>query len=79
MLTWIGRRSYAMYLIHILCINVVAARLRITSGPRALLAFFAATALTLLTAEILYRVVERPARSLGRAWLAQRHERAQAM
>ena len=30
---WIGRRSYSMYLVHVLCLNVFESRVRINSGP----------------------------------------------
>ena len=73
-LRWMGQRSYGMYLVHVLCLNVVEARTRATSLSRALLLFVAGVALTAAAAEVLYRVVEEPARRWGRAWLARRGE-----
>ena len=73
-LVWLGRRSYSMYLIHVLALNVVESKFPITSGLRAALALFAAYALTALGADILYRLIEQPARNVARAWLTRHHE-----
>ena len=74
-LRWFGRRSYAMYLVHILCLNAIEVRIQITSAWRALFAFLVAVALTAGVAEFLYRAIEKPARDFGRAWIARRPER----
>ena len=73
-LRWMGRRSYGMYLVHVLCLNVMEARVQATSLSRALVLFVAGVALTAGAAEVLYRVVEEPARRWGRGWLARRGE-----
>ena len=78
-LRWMGRRSYGMYLVHVLCLNVVEARVQATSPGRALLLFAGGLALTLGAAEVLYRTVEHPVRAWGRRWLARRGEVARAV
>ena len=71
---WIGRRSYSMYLVHVLCLNAVEAKVRIDSGLRAAGALAIAFCLTAGVAEILYRLVEQPTRRYGRAFLWRRNE-----
>ena len=71
---WLGRRSYSMYLIHVLCLNVFESRVRINSGARAAGVLAAAFCLAAAAAEVLYRLIEQPARRYGRAYLARRNE-----
>ena len=78
-LRWIGRRSYGMYLVHVLCLNVVEARVQATSVSRALILFVGGVALTVVVAEVLYRVVEAPVRAWGRGWLVRRGEIGRAV
>ena len=78
-LRWMGRRSYGMYLVHVLCLNVVEARVRATSVGRALVLFVAGVVLTAGVAEVLYRLVEAPSRAWGRKWLARRGEVSRAL
>ena len=73
-MVWVGRRSYAMYLVHVLCLNAVEAKISITSGARAAAALAVAFCLAAAMAEVLYRFVEQPARSCGRAFLLRRNE-----
>ncbi len=73
-MVWLGRRSYSMYLVHVLCLNAVEAKFRIDSGPRAAMALAAAFCLAAAFAEVLYRLVEQPARQYGRALLMRRQE-----
>jgi peptidoglycan/LPS O-acetylase OafA/YrhL len=73
-LVWIGRRSYSMYLIHILCLNIITDHIHIDSGWRAALALTLAFALTALVADLLYRLIEQPCRNYGRRYLASRNE-----
>ena len=73
-LVWLGRRSYSMYLVHVLALNVIESKFPITSGLRAALALAAAYALAALAADILYRLIEQPARNRARAWLTRHHE-----
>ena len=78
-LMWLGRRSYAMYLVHVLCLNVIETKVQIDSGLQAAIAWTLAVALTAAAAEILYRTVEKPARQFGRRYLARHHEIAAAI
>ena len=78
-LRWMGRRSYGMYLVHVLCLNLVEARVQATSLSRALVLFVSGVVLTAGVAEVLYRLVEEPARVWGRGWLARRGEVARAV
>ena len=64
-LAWLGRRSYAMYLVHILCLNALEARVHIDTGWKAVAVLAAAYALSALAAELLYRTIEQPARQWG--------------
>ncbi len=73
-LVWIGRRSYAMYLLHVLCLNLIYDRIAIDTGWRAALALTLAFTLTALAAELLYRLIEQPFRNYGRRYLARRNE-----
>ncbi len=73
-LVWLGRRSYSMYLVHVLALNVFENRFPVTSGLRAGIVLASAYALAALAADILYRFIEQPARNLARAWLARHHE-----
>lgn len=66
-LAWLGRRTYAIYLIHTLAINateVVLARLGASQG--AMLLFVCAYPLSIAAAWLLGIVVERPCIALGR-------------
>ncbi len=78
-LRWMGRRSYGMYLVHVLCLNALEARVQATSPGRAVVLFVGGVALTLGVAEVLYRVVEHPVRAWGRRWLARRGEVGRAV
>ncbi len=73
-LVWLGRRSYSMYLVHVLCLNAVESRVGIDSMAKAAGVLAVAYSLTALCAEALYLLVEQPARSFGRRWLARRQE-----
>jgi peptidoglycan/LPS O-acetylase OafA/YrhL len=74
-LRWLGDRSYAIYLWH-WPICVFTAGL-LTSGTSLFLVVALRVALTLLVADLSFRLVEHPIRtgSLGRAWARLRAER----
>jgi peptidoglycan/LPS O-acetylase OafA/YrhL len=76
---WLGKRSYSMYLVHVLCLNVFEAWVRVDSGWKAAAVLALSYGLTALVAEGLYRVVEVPVRRVGRRWLARRGEIAAAI
>jgi peptidoglycan/LPS O-acetylase OafA/YrhL len=78
-MVWLGKRSYSMYLVHVLCLNVFEARISINSGWKAAAVLAASYALTALVAEALYHTVESPARRFGRSWLERRGEVAVAI
>ncbi len=67
-LTYIGRRSYGIYLMHILCANAIS-KLPAFNRPGALNAFslyFAVVAASVAIAEVLFRTIESPFTALGR-------------
>ena len=78
-LVWLGRRSYGMYLLHILSYNVIETRLHADSAAIATLMYISGLALTSIAAEVLYRIIEQPARTLGRLWLMKHHERSTSL
>jgi len=68
-LTFLGLRTYGMYLLHLLALNVVEMVLR--PGPevrlwQSPLYFAISVAVTVAAAEVLYRCVEKPGIELGR-------------
>jgi peptidoglycan/LPS O-acetylase OafA/YrhL len=71
-LTWIGRRSYGMYLVHGLVIDVVQSIVRPTNSFRQisviLFTYFGAA----LVAEPVFRFIEEPARRYGKALIERR-------
>jgi peptidoglycan/LPS O-acetylase OafA/YrhL len=78
-LTWLGDRSYAVYLLHIPMIDFVAFSTGgIKGGPLAILAgHLGLAACTLAAADLVYRRFELPARKAVRS-LWQRHRAAPA-
>ncbi|MDH6257813.1 acyltransferase [Bradyrhizobium sp. BR13661] len=61
---WLGKISYSLYLIHV---PVLIAAAHLMTGRMPIIWIFAATVLlSLLIAELMYRVVERPAIVIGR-------------
>lgn len=67
-LTYIGERAYGIYLVHILCIRSVKFLFpsSTTSWWISFLGFLSASVLSILVAEILYRLVEAPCIKIGR-------------
>ena len=63
-LRWLGRVSYSLYVVHV---PVLAAFLYSLGGPLSLGWAVVAVAASLLAAELLYRLVERPSIAVGRA------------
>ncbi len=78
-LVWVGKRSYSMYLVHVVCLNAIETRVNIDSGWRAAAVLAAAFGLTAVTAEVLYRLIETPGREFGRRYLMRRQEIAAAV
>jgi peptidoglycan/LPS O-acetylase OafA/YrhL len=73
---YIGQRSYGIYLVHLICLSVLQRLLPPVSPARTRLLLLVTAAFSLAVAEILYRLVEHPAISLGRRlqerWLYDR-------
>jgi peptidoglycan/LPS O-acetylase OafA/YrhL len=62
LLQWLGRISYSLYLIHFLgSVVAKAGSLRVHSWAGGAMVFLAATAVALVSAELLYRLIEGPA------------------
>jgi peptidoglycan/LPS O-acetylase OafA/YrhL len=59
---WIGQRAYGVYLVHVACIWIAEIYFRPGSGNawRMAGAYLTAVVLSLLVAELLFRIVERP-------------------
>jgi peptidoglycan/LPS O-acetylase OafA/YrhL len=68
-LTWIGRRSYGIYLIHGLAIDAVEAAIRPTNAFRQISVSVLTLAGAALIAEPIFRLVEEPARAYGKTLL----------
>ncbi len=77
-LTWIGRRSYGMYLIHGLVIDVVESIVRPTNSFRQISVAVLTYAGASLIAEPLFRLVEEPARRYGKSLIELRISRQAA-
>ena len=71
-LTWIGRRSYGMYLIHGLVIDVVEAVVRPSNAFRQVSVAVLTLAGAALMAEPIFRFVEEPARRYGKMLIERR-------
>lgn len=77
-MVWLGKRSYSMYLVHVLCLNAIENRPRIENTLSVVGVIAVSYALTALVAECLYRTVEEPARRGGKQFLAARMRRLSA-
>ena len=69
---WLGRRSYGMYLVHVLCLNAFETRIEITSPARALVVLIVSYASSAAVAAILFIVVEEPCRKYGKRFIERR-------
>ncbi|NYF81297.1 peptidoglycan/LPS O-acetylase OafA/YrhL [Granulicella arctica] len=76
LLVWLGKRSYSMYLVHVLCLNVFENIIHINSQWQAVLVLGASYALSAAVAAVLYVIVEEPARQLGKRFVEQKRMRA---
>jgi peptidoglycan/LPS O-acetylase OafA/YrhL len=67
-LTFIGERSYGIYLVHLLCIRLVkfAFPESTTIWWVSVMGLISGTLLSLFVAELLYRIIERPSIQVGR-------------
>lgn len=73
-MVWFGKRSYSMYLVHVLCLNAVERRVRMDSGWKVAGVLAVGYLLSAAAADVLYRLIEEPARKAGRAYLARHKE-----
>jgi peptidoglycan/LPS O-acetylase OafA/YrhL len=73
-LVFIGKRSYAMYLIHVLVLNFVEKFQPAFLADNGILIVFVAYGLTLAGASLMYVAIERPCIAMGRR-LSTRRER----
>jgi peptidoglycan/LPS O-acetylase OafA/YrhL len=71
-LTWIGRRSYGIYLIHGLVLDLVESVVKPSSLSRQILVLMLAYSGAALIAEPIFRFLEEPARRYGRALIEHR-------
>ena len=65
-LVWIGKRSYSMYLIHLLVLNPIRVALNPKSFPSELMVLAFAYSLTAGIAHLIYLFLEQPMRKLGK-------------
>ncbi len=66
MMIWLGRRSYSMYLIHALALNVFERFVPLTNLVRGMGVIIASYAVSALGAHVLYITVEEPSRIFGK-------------
>jgi peptidoglycan/LPS O-acetylase OafA/YrhL len=78
-LVWLGRRSYSMYLVHVLCLNVFEASVKIDSSWKAILVLGGSYALSAAVAAVLFVAIEEPACKFGRRFIARRQARAETL
>jgi peptidoglycan/LPS O-acetylase OafA/YrhL len=71
-LTWVGRRSYGMYLIHGLVLDAVESVVPPSSLSRQILVLALAFSGAALIAEPIFQFVEEPARRYGKSLIEQR-------
>jgi peptidoglycan/LPS O-acetylase OafA/YrhL len=71
---YVGKRTYGMYLVHLLCINAAEVVFRTGTGliPVSVGALIAAFFISLGVAAVLHRLVEQPMIDVGRRWTARR-------
>jgi peptidoglycan/LPS O-acetylase OafA/YrhL len=75
MLVWCGKRSYGMYLIHGLVLDLVQARFHVSAPIGPLIVVFCSFFIAAIVADLLYRFIESPAREYGKKLLVQRTAR----
>jgi peptidoglycan/LPS O-acetylase OafA/YrhL len=74
-LVWCGKRSYGMYLIHCLVLDLIQTRVHISAPIGPIIVVFCTFPIAALAADLLYRFIEGPARKYGKKLLAQRDAR----
>jgi peptidoglycan/LPS O-acetylase OafA/YrhL len=77
-MVWLGQRSYAMYLLHLLILNPLRAFAKPRNTFSELLILLLAYFLTAGLAHLMFLTVERPARQLGLRLIAKTGHRTAA-
>jgi peptidoglycan/LPS O-acetylase OafA/YrhL len=72
MLTWLGKRSYGMYLIHMLPLQGFEKWINLPLPYKTFAVTVCSFTVAALLADVLFRVVESPARNYGKQLLARR-------
>jgi peptidoglycan/LPS O-acetylase OafA/YrhL len=72
-LTWLGKRSYGMYLVHHLCLDLIQSRIHPHTSVGVLLIVLGTFGLSALTADLMFMLLESPARDYGKRLLARRN------
>jgi peptidoglycan/LPS O-acetylase OafA/YrhL len=70
-LTWLGKRSYGMYLIHMLPLEQIQKRIHLPRPYEAIVVTACTFAVTALIADGVFRFIESPARDYGKRLLAR--------
>jgi peptidoglycan/LPS O-acetylase OafA/YrhL len=70
-MTWLGKRSYGMYLIHMLPLGVLEKLIHLSAFYETLAVTTCTFVATALIADGIFRLIECPARDYGRRWLAR--------
>jgi peptidoglycan/LPS O-acetylase OafA/YrhL len=73
-LTWVGKRSYGMYLIHMLPLERMERWIHLPMPVKTIAVTTCTFIVTALLADVLFRLVESPARNYGKRLLARREE-----
>jgi peptidoglycan/LPS O-acetylase OafA/YrhL len=68
-LVWCGKRSYGMYLIHCLVLDLIQTRVHISAPIGPIIVVFCTFPIAALAADLLYRFIESPAREYGKKLL----------
>jgi peptidoglycan/LPS O-acetylase OafA/YrhL len=71
-MAWLGRRSYSMYLLHVLCVNAFEIIIPVSTVPRFFAVLFLAFGLTAAVSHVSYTWIEEPAIALGKKVIARR-------
>jgi peptidoglycan/LPS O-acetylase OafA/YrhL len=78
-LTWLGKRSYGMYLIHMLPLQLIQKLIHSTFPFEPFVVTCCTLVLTALIADVVFRFIESPARNFGKRLLGMRrasHEKS---
>jgi peptidoglycan/LPS O-acetylase OafA/YrhL len=71
-MVWMGRRSYSMYLLHVLCLNVVEREIPSGNVPQFFAVLLLAFGLTAIVSHFSYTLIEQPAIKIGKGIVGRR-------